>query len=288
MSRKHVSLGKGFEALIPENLDVSALTHKEERIRELSITKLAPNPHQPRRHFDQEFLIELSESIKRHGILQPLVVTPLHEDRYQIVAGERRWRAAQLAGLKTVPAVVRTTKELQQLEVALVENVQRVDLSPLEQAASIQRLHEQFSQEYSVIAKRLGKALSTVMNIVRLLQLSPKAQKALHTKEITEGHARAILALKTPQTQDYLLQLIRKHGWTVRQAERFVLAHKQGIKSAEAVKKRVLDTTPQTKKLSVILQAPVKLKRTAKGGRLEIVFQDDADLTRILKQLSKK
>ncbi len=288
MSRKHVSLGKGFEALIPENLDVSALTHKEERIRELSITKLAPNPHQPRRHFDQEFLIELSESIKRHGILQPLVVTPLHEDRYQIVAGERRWRAAQLAGLKTVPAVVRTTKELQQLEVALVENVQRVDLSPLEQAASIQRLHEQFSQEYSVIAKRLGKALSTVMNIVRLLQLSPKAQKALHTKEITEGHARAILALKTPQTQDNLLQLIRKHGWTVRQAERFVLAHKQGIKSTEAVKKRVLDTTPQTKKLSVILQAPVKLKRTAKGGRLEIVFQDDADLTRILKQLSKK
>ncbi len=287
MSRKHVGLGKGFDALIPENLDVSALTSKEERIRKLPVAKLAPNPHQPRRHFDEEFLIELSESIKRHGILQPLVVTPAQGDNFQIVAGERRWRAAQLAGLDTVPAVVRTTEELQQLEVALVENVQRVDLSPLEQAASIQRLHEQFSQEYSVIAKRLGKALSTVMNIVRLLKLSPRAQQALHSKEISEGHARAILALKTPELQENLLEQIRTHGWTVRQAERYVLAHKHGAKSEAVAKRRVLEKTPQTEKLSSLLKTPVTLRRTAKGGKLEITFQNDTDLRRIIQRLTK-
>src|SRR3990167_2010700 len=186
-------LGKGFEALIPTDFDTSILTPEEERIQKLSISAIKPNPQQPRRHFDEVALNELAESIKRHGLLQPVVVTPLGKDNtYVLIAGERRLRAAGKAGQSHLPAIVRTAKELEQLEIALVENVQRVDLSPLEQAASIVRLHEQFSRGYDVIAKRLGKAQTTVVNIVRLLQLTKEAQEALQNQQITEGHARAI------------------------------------------------------------------------------------------------
>lgn len=287
MQNKHRSLGKGFESLIPQGFDSTILADREEPIRKLPINMVKPNPHQPRQHFDETFLIELSESIKRHGILQPLVVTPLSNNRYQIIAGERRWRAAQLAGLDKVPAVVRTTKQLDQLELALVENVQRVDLSPLEQAVSIQKLHEQFSQEYTVIAKRLGKALSTVQNIVRLLQLPTFAQEALHKKQITEGHARAILALKDVKSQKALLKQICAHGWSVRQAERYVVAHKQGVKTPKAVQKRVQTTTAQTQKLSDFLHTSVSVRRMAKGGKLEITFKNDAELKNIIGRIVK-
>src|SRR5581483_1245947 len=148
-----------------------------ERIQRLTVNTVAPHANQPRQHFDQEALEQLAQSIKAHGILQPLVVTPVGSG-YVIIAGERRWRAAQIAGLDKVPAIVRTTKELEQLELALVENVQRVDLSPLEQAVSIERLHQQFSMTYESIAKRLGKSLPAVSNTVRLLQLPEEAREA--------------------------------------------------------------------------------------------------------------
>jgi len=159
-------LGKGLGSLIPEDFDTSMLVESGERIQKIAVGSLTPNPEQPRTTFDTVALSELASSIKQYGIVQPLVVSP-YEGGYIIIAGERRWRASKLAGLKNVPAIVRTSKELERLELALVENVQRVDLSALEQAVSIERLHQQFNLAYNEIAQRLGKANSTVNNVVR-------------------------------------------------------------------------------------------------------------------------
>jgi ParB family chromosome partitioning protein len=262
------------------------LVDESERIQKLLVTDLAPNPDQPRKHFDDEALKELAGSIKRYGILQPIVVTPTKDGKYYIVAGERRTRAAKLAGLKTIPTIVRTSKELERLEIALVENVQRVDLSPLEQAASILKLHDQFNIEYDIIATRLGKAGATISNVVRLLQLPPEAQKALQEVKITEGHARAILALKEQNKQLELLKFIVQKHWTVRQAEQYVTAQKAGLTDSKDAKKQVSSTTPETKKLEKVLNVPVRLRRTAKGGKLEITFTSDAELSELIKRIS--
>jgi ParB family chromosome partitioning protein len=283
---KKMGLGKGFDALIPQNFDKSFL-EDQERIQKLALDELVPNPDQPRQHFDPEALEQLAASIEQFGIVQPLVVTP-YEKSYAIVAGERRWRAAKMAGLSKVPVIVRTTKDLERLEVALVENVQRVDLSPLEQAVSIERLHQQFSMTYLEIAKRLGKADSTVVNIVRLLQLPEEAQAALREKRITEGHARTILSLKDmPQKQAELLNAIQKNGWSVRQAEQFVTSIREGFKETKATHERMSTQTSATKQLSKKLGGtPVNIRRLAKGGKLEIGFKDDQELEKILQNLN--
>jgi ParB family transcriptional regulator, chromosome partitioning protein len=283
---KDSGLGRGFETLIPSDFDKSLLLEEHERVQKIELDALEPNPNQPRQHFDKEALMGLAESIERHGILQPLVVTPLPGGHYGIIAGERRWRAAGLAGLKKVPALVRTTKELERLELAIVENVQRVDLSPIEQAVSIERLHQQFSMKYDDIAKRLGKASSTVNNIVRLLQLPKEARGALEARKISEGHARAILALKdVPEKQTQLLTSILKQGWSVRQAERFVVSIKEGYKETQDTKQRMQTETPATRSLSKKLGAPVHIRRMAKGGKLEIGFATDAELENMLRLL---
>lgn len=281
-------LGKGFDALIPTDFDPSLLIDSKDRIQKLFITRIQPNPEQPRRHFDQQALNELAESIQQFGVLQPLIVVPLDDDSaYRIVAGERRWRAAQLAGLTEIPAIIREPAQLQELEIALIENVQRVDLSPLEQAISIERLHQQFNLSYKDIAARLAKAETTVSNLVRLLQLPEDARDALSHGKISEGHARAILSLKSqPNKQKELLAAIVKHGWSVRQAEQFATTHKQGIQTDEAVKERMAVETPETKKLSKQLGTPVSIKRTAKGGRVELHFKTDKELAHLLDKLN--
>jgi ParB family chromosome partitioning protein len=276
-------LGRGFDALISDDFDKSILLTADDRVEKIPVKQLQASPYQPRHHFDETALNELAESIKRHGVIQPLVVTPVKDGKYTLIAGERRWRAATIAKLETVPAIIRDREELEQLEVALIENVQRVDLGPLEQALSIERLHEQFNLSYDDIAKRLGKAPSTVNNTVRLLGLPTEARTALEKAEISEGHARAILALKGDKTrQSYLLESIKTHGWSVRQAERFVASVKQGIKQKDKAHQRVETETPATKTLSKKLGTPVHVRRTAKGGKLEITFKDDSELDRIL------
>ena len=288
MSAKNSGLGRGFDSLIPKDVNPAVLFDDHERVQKIAVTSLVPNPDQPRTVFDDEALGQLADSIKQYGILQPLVVTPHGSGSYAIIAGERRWRAAQLAGEKNVPAIVRTTKELERLEIALVENVQRVDLSPLEQAVSIERLHQQFSMTYEAIAGRLGKASSTVNNIVRLLQLPEAARKALDAGEISEGHARSILSLKDmPEKQQELLAGIMRHGWSVRQAEQFVTSVKEGFKETSATKERMQTETPATKQLSKKLGGtPVHIRRTAKGGKLEIAFKSDEELDTILRSLN--
>lgn len=276
-------LGRGFESLLPSDFDKTILLTPEDKIEKIAVGKLQPSPYQPRRHFDETALKELAESLKRHGVVQPLVVTPAKDGKYTLIAGERRWRAAKLAKLDTVPAILRSSEELEQLEVALIENVQRVDLSPLEQAVSIERLHEQFNLSYDAIAKRLGKAHSTVNNTVRLLKLPDDARDALAEGKISEGHARAILALKDDtQRQAYLLETIIREGWSVRQAERFVLSVKAGTKTVKKTHEHVNTETPATKKLSKKLGTPVNIRRTAKGGKLEISFKSDEELTKII------
>ncbi len=280
-------LGKGFDALLPGNFDSSILIDESERIQKLAVTSIKPSKNQPRTTFDEQALQELANSIKRFGMLQPIVVTPAeNQGIYHLIAGERRWRAAQKVGLQTIPAIVRTAQELERLEIALVENVQRVDLSALEQAKSIQRLHDQFNIDYEQIANRLGKHSTTIINIVRLLGLPAPAQDALDSKKITEGHGRSILALKEIKLQTELLKLIIKNGWSVRQAEHYVTAHKQGAKTSQKARQQVATTTPQTEKLAQILKTSVSLRRTAKGGKLEISFINDDHLKNIIKRLS--
>jgi len=278
-------LGKGFDALIPTDFDSSILDAPSEKIQKIDRGQVKPNPDQPRKHFDDRALGELADSIKQYGIVQPLVATKQGDD-YIIIAGERRWRAAGLAGLDTVPVIVRSHKELEQLEIALIENVQRVDLSPLEQAASIQRLHQQFSTSYEDIAKRLGKAPTTVNNIVRLLQLPDNAKAKLAEGKISEGHARSVLALKDDAAkQQELLDSIMTYGWSVRQAEQFVTTTKQGATTKKETSVRMATTNNDTKKLEVSLKTVVSIRRTAKGGRLELHFSSEEDLQRLLDRL---
>ena len=275
-------LGKGFESLLPTDFDKTMLLSSEDRIENIPLTKLDPNPNQPRRHFDDSALSELSQSIKRYGVIQPILVTP-EKDRYTVIAGERRWRASKKAGLKTIPAVVHKRKELERIEIALIENVQRVDLTPLEQALTIEKLHEQFNFTYDDIAKRLGKASSTVTNIVRLLKLPQDAKDALSKSEITEGHARQILAISDyPDQQKYLLSSIIKNGWNVRQAEQFVTSLKTGIKESDKASARTSSETKETKILSKKLNTKVSVRRMAHGGKLEISYKNDEDLNRII------
>lgn len=285
-SKSH-GLGRGFDSLIPSNFDTTLLVDAADRIQNVSISDIAASPDQPRRHFDEAALNELAASIKRYGVIQPIIVSPQANNKFIIVAGERRWRAAQIAGLTHIPTIVRKREELEQLEVALIENVQRVDLSPIEQAVSIERLHQQFNLSYTEIAKKLAKAETTISNIVRLLHLPSDARNALQNGTISEGHARAILALKdSPEKQSELLQLITSNQWSVRQAEQFVTAHKAGLKNTAAIQKKMSSETPLTKRISKELNAPVKLRQTAKGGRIEIGYKDDNDLERLLKLLA--
>lgn len=286
MSAK-AGLGRGLGSLIPDTLDAAALMDDGEVVEKVGVERLQPDQEQPRTSFDASSLRELAASIKQYGIVQPLVVSPFKNGQYLLIAGERRWRAAKIAGLKTVPVLVRSVKQQERLELALIENVQRVDLSPLEQAVSIERLHQQFNLEYSEIARRLGKADTTVSNTVRLLGLPPKARDALQKQKISEGHARQVLALKgAPDKQDDLVDQIVSKGWSVRQAEQYVSSIKAGYARSAATKKRMASETPETKRLGKRYGVPVKIYRTAKGGRLELIFHSDTELTRLLKELT--
>ncbi|HUD10326.1 MAG TPA: ParB/RepB/Spo0J family partition protein [Candidatus Saccharimonadales bacterium] len=287
-TNKNRGLGKGFDVLMPRDFDTSLLVDASDRVQKLKVDHIQSNSNQPRRYFDETALQQLAKSITQYGILQPIIVTLVDEDKYMIIAGERRWRAAKIAKLKTVPAIVRSHQELERLEIALVENVQRVDLSPLEQAASIERLHQQFSKTYEIIAERLGKATSTVTNLVRLLQLPEEAQQALREKKIVEGHARQIVSLKdSPEKQHELLKLVIKNDWSVRQAERFVTAYKNAAPDtkATALQAHIRNETPETKRLGKRIKAPVSIRRTAHGGKLEIGFTSEQDLERLLRFL---
>jgi len=285
MSAQNQPLGRGLGALISSDLDKSILEDDIQRVQKLLIQDIVPNPDQPRREFDQTALEEMAETIRQHGVFQPIIVVR-HQDKYRIVSGERRWRASQLADQSTIPAIVRSMKELEELELSLIENIQRVDLSPLEQALSVYKLQQQFNMGLDDVAKKLGKATSTISNLTRLLQLPDSAMQALRDAKITEGHARAILSLKAwPDKQEELLRSILDNNWTVRQAEQFATAAKAGA-DAQAAKNRTASETDLTKNLGEKLGTKVQIKHTAKGGQLIIRFNSDDHLAEISRHLS--
>ena len=291
-------LGRGFESLIPtdlveENFDPTANEdEKVSNLRVLAIDEITPDPDQPRRHFDEEALESLAQSIREHGVLQPIVVTPA-KNGFEIVAGERRWRAAKIANLTKLPAIVRTLGAQHKLELSIIENIQRADLNPLETATAYLKLKNQFNLTDAEIAKRVGKASSTISNQVRLLALPDFAREALAEGKITEGHARQILALPEEKVQKQLLDLIISAGWSVRKAEQFVIGYKKAGQSADDPKassahKATLSETNFTRSIATKLRLKteaVKQKTTAHGGELIIKFADDNELESINQKL---
>ena len=213
-------LGKGLASLIPPG--ASGAEGVDDALRELSVTSIAPNPGQPREQFDEESLSELTASIRALGVLQPILVREVDTDQYQLIAGERRWRAARRAGLTTIPAIIRRTDDRGVAEQALVENVQRQDLTALEEAAAFQQLIEDFGLTHDEVASRVGKSRSTVTNTVRLLQLPPAVQRMVADGQLSAGHARALLATPDRALQEQLARTAVAEHWTVRETEEAV------------------------------------------------------------------
>lgn len=287
-------LGRGLDALLPTDIDEfvaeslpSKLKTGGEQVVELDPGKIKPNPHQPRVEFGQSDLRDLTASIKTHGILQPLVVIELKTGVYQLVAGERRLRAAKLAGLKKVPTIVRSFNEQEQLELAVIENIQRADLKPLEVAVAYTKLIDQFNLTHEQIAKRVGKAASTVSNTVRLVNLPHPAKLALQESKISEGHARAILSLDEPALQLQLLEMIIKSKLTVREAEEAARRLKSGDQ-LRPIKARQIrsEHSALTNSLGKVLGTKVMIQKTAKGGKLMIEYYSDEELSRIASQIA--
>lgn len=251
---------------------------------EIEINKIQPNPHQPRFHFDETKLQELADSIKEHGIIQPIVVSR-NGDQYEIIAGERRFQASKLAGLLKVPVIVREVSDQQKLELAIIENIQRHDLNPVEEAKSYQKLIEEFDLNQEEAAKKLGKSRSAVANKLRILQLPVEIQKALMEGKITEGHAKAILALESPEKQQALFELIMKSGLTVRQAEG------KGREVSVRTHKRVVSVDPEQKaledNLSQVLNTKVKLQKSGVGGKIVIEFYSEEELRNIAENIER-
>lgn len=295
MSAKPKGLGRGFDSLIPsdvldETFDPTASQDEQtSELRYLKTGDISADAEQPRRHFDEEALEELAASIREHGIIQPIVVTP-HGDGYRIVAGERRWRAAVMVKLEKVPAIVRTLSQQHKLELSLIENLQRRDLNPLETATAYLKLHTQFNMTYEEIGQRIGgKAVSTISNILRLLQLPDAAKQAVVAGEISEGHARQILALPDEKAQNELLKLIIREGWSVRKAEQYVVGYKKGDQpdsKRESAVKHTQHETPFTKQLAKKLSVPVRHKTTAKGGQIIISYTTEDELKAIENSLA--
>jgi ParB family chromosome partitioning protein len=301
MNKRRGGLGSGLDALLPSAASNSGA-------RDVAISSIQQNPRQPRTYFDDSALEELAASIREHGIIQPLIVSERGADRYELVAGERRWRAAQRAGLERVPVIVRETTQQQLLELALIENVQRADLNPIEEAQAYTALKEEFGLSDGDIARRLGKgSREAIVNTRRLLNLAPNAQQALLRQQISAGHGRALLKLKEAEQQQQALAVMLADDWTVREAERFgdlvkelddmeaalaaIRAQRIGRSESAKQPKRAA-TTPAParadattaedhdikRQMERILGTPVSLARTDKDLRVTIVFHTDEKL----------
>jgi ParB family chromosome partitioning protein len=292
MADKKRGLGRGFDSLIPtqiveEEFDVTAKVDEatgerksQDALREVAIDLVDPNPHQPRLNFDQTELESLAASIKVHGILQPLVVTE-NGDRYELIAGERRLRASKLIGMMVVPVIVRSFDEQQKLELALIENIQRSNLNPIETATAYRKLIDQFNLSQDEIGRQVGKDRSTVANTLRLLNLPLEAKRAVTEGTITEGHARVLLSVMEPDKQLELLAMILKHNWTVRQTEEFARVFKGTTGTKEKAAARIASSNQLTMELGDFLGTKVTQMATAKGGKLIIEYYSEEELDRI-------
>lgn len=277
-SERQAGLGRGLASLIPQRAASAGPT-------EIPISRIRANPWQPRRRMDEEALQQLAASIAEHGVIQPILVTELL-DGYQLVAGERRFRAAQLAGLERIPAVVRQLVDREQLELALVENVQRADLGPIEEAHAYRQLVDEFGLTQDDVATRVGRARSTIANTLRLLELDPSIQEAVSDGRLTEGHARTLIGLP-PELQARLLDSIVGQSLSVRQTEELVRRLREPKPAAldRAHPAQDADLERVEEDLRRSLGTKVSLARTRRGGRIVIEYYGDDELERLYERL---
>lgn len=286
-------LGRGFSSLIPtelldESFDPTAdQDEKMSELRHIKLSEITPDPDQPRRTFDEAALEEMTASVREHGILQPIVVTP-HKDGYQIVAGERRYRASERAGLEKIPAIVRTLSNQHKLELSLIENLQRRDLNVLETATAYLKLRDQFNLSLDEIGKRVGgKSSSAVSNTLRLLRLPENVRQAIVEGKLKEGQARPLINLDKEVIDEVLPQIL-KEEWSARKIEQFVVDLKKGNRQAPAEKKKInlVSHEKEIKRLEKRLNTSIDIRTNAKGaGKIVIAFTSEEELTRIQKIL---
>lgn len=281
MAMKKGGLGKGLDALFMDNS-----TEDPESARMLAISDIEPNRDQPRKQFDDAALRELADSIAQHGVIQPLLVRPMGGGIYQIVAGERRWRASRLAGLTEVPAVVRELTDSETMEIALVENLQREDLDPVEEAEGIAQLIETYSLTQEEAARKLGKSRPAVANALRLLNLPAQVREMLRTGRLTPGHARALLAMEGGEAITAAAQEIAEKGLSVREAEKLAKAPVQAPKHPAGVRRRPVFIEEAQLALTEYFGRPVRLTGGTKG-KIELEYYSEQDLTELTKKLEK-
>jgi len=281
MTKKR-GLGRGLDALIPSSFE----EQRAEGVQQVAIDQIRPNPRQPRTAVAEADLEQLSASIREHGVLQPLVVLPANaEGKHILIAGERRLRAAKIAGLTNIPVIVRAASDRQQLEWALIENLQRLDLNPLEAAEGYRQLVEDFNLSHEAVAEQVGKSRTAITNTLRLLKLSAPARKALAENRISEGHARALLALGNAQSQSAALETILKQGLNVRQAEELVRRLSGERRQRPSKRRSSPEEAALEEQLRESLGTKVTLKRSPKGGSLVIRFYSDEELNALVERL---
>lgn len=293
-NKKKRGLGRGLNALIGADAELAAAEEREQATSQtavvmLDIRKIDPDSAQPRKNFDDEALEELADSIKSHGVLQPLIVQKKEEDRYQIIAGERRWRAAKKAGLTEIPALVKEYAPEEMLEISLIENIQRENLNPVEEAKAYRRLVEEYSLKQEEIAKRVGKNRSTITNSLRLLGLDDEVLSYLISKELTTGHAKALLSVRNKERQVALAKKAVKEGMSVRKLEALAqekprqIALPEPLNPAEEIIYKDI-----TKRLQESLGTKVSIVRGPKKNKIEIEYYSEEELERLVELLGKR
>lgn len=291
--KKFPALGRGLDALIDTADEIH--TSGSSSINEIPVDKIFPNPNQPRHEFDEDALEELAESIRQLGIVQPITLRQMDDESYEIIAGERRWRASKLAGLTTVPAYVRTANDENMMQMALVENIQREDLNAIEVALAYQKLIEQYHLTQEELSEKVGKKRATVANALRLLKLPAPVQLALRNKSIDQGHARAILGAQEPSVMLKLFKEVQERGYSVRQVEEMVKALNAGetVKSGRHQlsnrKNRLPEEYNELKgRLSDFFQTKVQMTCSQQGkGKITINFGNEEELEKIIAMFDK-
>ena len=291
MAKQKFTLGRGLDALISTE---AVRTSGSSSIGEIEIDKIFANPNQPRRDFNEDALKELADSINELGVIQPITLRNMEDGTYQIIAGERRFRASQLAGKSTIPAYILKADDEETMEMALIENIQREDLNPLEIALAYQQLIEQHNLSQEQLSKRVGKGRATIANFLRILKLPAAIQVALQEKKIDMGHAKALLSLESHADQLNLFQEIEKNSYSVREVEEMARAIKEGNGDIPTAPKKSADKKQDAvyhqlkKHLTQFFQTPVQFTCSAKGsGKISIKFKDEQELERIISIFDK-
>lgn len=279
-------LGKGLDALIPGGIQSFDTPKSDQGVLQIPVHKIIPNSKQPRGPIANDDLQELAESIRQHGVIQPIIVTMMeNKDQYMLVAGERRWRAALSIGLETIPGIIRTTTQQELLELALIENIQREDLNPLERAQAYKQLLEEFSLTHEEIAKQVGKSRVSITNSLRLLNLSEKSKSALVTGEISEGHARALLALANQREQDAALDKVLEMDLNVRQTENLVIKLSGKKPQQRSTPERSAEFQDVEDRLRAFFKTKVNLQAGKNGGSITIFYYSEEELNAIIDRL---